>query len=73
MPGPPRRISAAADSPLWPAGIQFQLGRIGAFGMYQITTSPKDGKLLSGPTHTFSGGLRFSLGGSKEGVAGGGY
>ena len=44
-----------------------------AFGQYQITTSPSAGHLLRGPSHTIGGGLRFSLGGSKEGVRGGGY
>jgi hypothetical protein len=68
------------------AGITFQLGRLMAFGQYQITTSPGNavvsdadgnpvafGRLLSGPTHTFSGGLRFGLGGARESVKTGGY
>ena len=54
-------------------GVQLQVGRFNVFGMYQITTSPTDGKLIQGPTHTFSGGIRFSLGGAKEGITGGGY
>lgn len=55
------------------AGIQFQVGRVGAFGMYQITTSPSSGRLLEGPTHALMGGVRLSLGGSKESITGGGY
>jgi hypothetical protein len=60
-------------------GVTFQVGRLMAFGQYQITTSPSVhavhdsqgnvvafGRLLDGPTHTFSGGLRFGLGSSKE-------
>jgi hypothetical protein len=68
------------------AGIQFQVGRLMAFGQYQITTSPSVdsvedgdgnvlafGRLLEGPTHTFSGGLRIGLGSAREGVKTGGY
>jgi hypothetical protein len=68
------------------AGVTFQLGRLMAFGQYQVTTSPGNdvvvdaegnavafGRLLSGPTHTFSGGLRFGLGSARESVKTGGY
>ena len=68
------------------AGITFQVGRFMAFGQYQVTTSPGNdvvedgngqpvafGRLLSGPTHTFSGGLRFGLGSARESVKTGGY
>jgi hypothetical protein len=41
--------------------------------MYQITSSPSRDKLLSGPTHNLTAGLRFSLGTAKEGITGGGY
>jgi hypothetical protein len=68
-------------------GLTFQVGRFMAFGQYQITTSPSvdtvedgagnvvaAGRLLEGPTHTFTGGLRFGLGSAREGVKGtGGY
>lgn len=59
-------------------GLQFQVGPLMAFGQYQITSSPgtqrtlapngvvAEGEMLVGPTHTFSGGLRFSLGGARE-------
>ncbi len=52
-------------------GLQFRVGGVAAFGMYQITTRPGEEKLIKGPTHTFSGGLRFSLGGSREGTRSG--
>lgn len=60
-------------------GLQLQVGAFAIFGQYQITTAPgpssrlNNNKLLTGPTHSFTGGLRFSLGGAKEGVTGGGY
>ena len=57
-----------------------------AFGQYQITTGPRQtrssdatgnvvafGRLLEGPTHTFTGGLRFGLGSARESVKTGGY
>lgn len=55
------------------AGLQLQVRGLALYGMYQITTSPARGNLLSGPTHSVSAGLRFSLGGAKEGITGGGY
>ncbi len=67
-------------------GLTFQVGRFMAFGQYQITTSPSGdvvrddqgnvvaaGQLLEGPTHTFSGGLRFGLGRARDQVKTGGY
>ncbi|MEP7176358.1 MAG: hypothetical protein ABI860_07385 [Gemmatimonadales bacterium] len=67
-------------------GLQFQVGRFMAFGQYQITTSPSQksvtsgdgtvlavGRLLDGPTHAFSGGLRIGLGSAREGGRGDGY
>jgi hypothetical protein len=41
--------------------------------MYQITTSQSREKLISGPTHNLTAGLRFSLGSAKEGITGVGY
>jgi hypothetical protein len=55
------------------AGLQLQVSGIAIYGMYQITSSPERGKLLSGPTHSLTAGLRFSLGSAKEGITGGGY
>jgi hypothetical protein len=66
-------------------GVQFKLSRFMGFGQYQITTSPaiqhssgfgidnSTGRLLEGPTHTFSAGLRIGLGNARERPAGGGY
>lgn len=55
------------------AGVQFRVGRMAAFGQYQLTSSPSPGNLLRGPGHSLMGGLRFSLGNAKEGIRGGGY
>jgi hypothetical protein len=70
-------------------GLNFRVSRFSAFGQYQVTTAPglrtfsqkfsdgsevmAFGNLLSGPTHTFTAGLRFSLGNSRERASGGGY
>lgn len=64
-------------------GLEFHVGGLRAFGQYQITTAPTyhsitgddgtvvaAGRLLEGPTHTFSGGLRISLGSAREGYSG---
>jgi len=62
-------------------GVQFQVGRLMAFGHYQITTGSSNqfvvdngtlfasGRLLQGPTHTFVGGLRIGLGSAREGIS----
>ena len=55
------------------AGLQLQVSGIAIYGMYQITTSPSRGKLLVGPTHNLTAGLRFSLGSAKEGITGASY
>jgi len=55
-------------------GLQFKVGRMVAFGQYQLTSaqgvktleSGASGRLLVGTTHSFSGGLRVSLGGARE-------
>jgi hypothetical protein len=61
-------------------GMQFQVGRMMAFGQYQITsgatqhsTATAFGRLLDGPTHTFTGGVRIGLGSAREDVRAGGY
>jgi hypothetical protein len=66
-------------------GLQFQVGRFMAFGQYQITSAASVqhaidnqqvvavGRLLDGPTHTFTGGLRIGLGSARDGVHSGGY
>lgn len=55
------------------AGVQFRVGRLAAFGQYQINTPPAHEHLLRGPLHLLSGGLRFSLGSSRQHLKGGGY
>jgi hypothetical protein len=55
------------------AGVQFRVGRLAAFGQYQINTPPGQEHLLRGPMHMLTGGLRFSLGSSRQEVKGGGY
>ena len=70
-------------------GLNFRVSRFSAFGQYQVTTAPgrrtwsqtfsdgsrvfASGNLLNGPTHTFTAGLRFNLGGARERASGGGY
>ena len=54
-------------------GVQFRVGRLAAFGQYQINTAPAANHLLRGTGHSLMGGLRFSLGSAKEDIKGGGY
>jgi hypothetical protein len=70
-------------------GLNFRVSRLSAFGQYQVTTSPSTqvatmkftdgtkmtafGNLFTGPTHTFTAGLRFGLGNARERTTGGGY
>src|SRR6476620_5207099 len=67
-------------------GLQFQVGRFMAFGQYQITSAASQrtatdgagnvvavGRLIDGPTHTFTGGLRIGLGSARDDVRAGGY
>jgi hypothetical protein len=70
-------------------GLNFRVSRLSAFGQYQVTTGPSQqsvtatdgegntfvsfGNLYTGPTHTFSAGLRFGLGNARERASGGGY
>jgi opacity protein-like surface antigen len=70
-------------------GLNFRVSRFSAFGQYQITTSPSVqnivvrftdgtkmaafGNLFSGPTHTFTAGIRFGLGNARERATSGGY
>jgi hypothetical protein len=71
------------------AGLNFRVSRLSAFGQYQITTGPVEqvstmrfsdgsrmvafGNLFTGPTHTFTAGLRFGLGNARERATAGGY
>jgi hypothetical protein len=70
-------------------GLNFRVSRFSAFGQYQVTTGPRQqvtsstdsegftfvsfGNLYTGPTHTFTAGLRFGLGNARERASGGGY
>jgi hypothetical protein len=70
-------------------GLEFHISRFTAFGQYQITTKPRFeevvtplgdnlylhefGRLVDDGTHTFTAGLRFDLGGSREEMKSGGY
>jgi len=55
-------------------GAQVRLSPIFVlYGQYQVTTAPAAGNLFVGPSHGFTAGLRIMLGGSKEGIQGGGY
>jgi hypothetical protein len=70
-------------------GLNFRVSRFSAFGQYQITTGPRlqsvsstdsegftfvsFGNFYTGPTHSFTAGLRFNLGNARERAAGGGY
>ena len=70
-------------------GLNFRVSRFSAFGQYQVTTGPRlqvsshdgpakstitiSGNSYTGPTHTFSAGLRFGLGNARERATGGGY
>lgn len=54
-------------------GIQFRVSGVSAFGQYQIQTVPAyktfggaQGRLISSAVHTFTGGVRISLGSSRE-------
>jgi hypothetical protein len=61
-------------------GLQFRLAGLSAFGQYQLQTAPSyqylhnfdgsailaEGRLVSGTVHSVTGGLRISLGSSRE-------
>jgi hypothetical protein len=58
---------AASKAFFWlMGGAQLTRGRMSLFGHYVFTSSAKN-FLLAGTTHTFQGGIRWSLGTSKEG------
>ena len=48
-------------------GIDIKQGRLALFGHYILTSSAAS-FLIQGTTHTFQGGVRYSLGSSKEGI-----
>lgn len=51
----------------WMGGIDIKQGRLALYGHYVLTSSAAN-FLLQGTTHTFQGGIRYSLGSSREGV-----
>jgi hypothetical protein len=51
----------------WMGGIDIKQGRLALYGHY-ILTSAAASFLIQGTTHTIQGGLRYSLGSSKEGI-----
>jgi len=51
----------------WMGGIDIKQGRLALFGHYILTSSAAS-FLIQGTTHTFQGGVRYSLGSSKEGI-----
>lgn len=53
-------------------GVQTRVDRFVLFGQAELMTSPSAGKLLVGSALAFTGGLRISLGSSREGVSGAG-
>ncbi|MBI1966540.1 MAG: porin family protein [Gemmatimonadetes bacterium] len=65
-----RAEDAASKAFFWAMG-GFQINystKLNVFGQY-VWTSSSQGFLLEGPTHTLQGGIRYSLGTSKEGLA----
>jgi len=48
-------------------GMQINIGKLAVFGHYMLT-SDAQGFLIAGPTHSIQGGIRYSLGTSKEDV-----
>jgi hypothetical protein len=48
-------------------GVQINVGKLAVYGQY-ILTSAAQGFLISGSTHSIQGGIRYSLGTSKEDV-----
>jgi hypothetical protein len=49
----------------WMGGIDVRQGRLSLYGHYILTTH-SSGFLIDGITHTFQGGLRYSLGSARE-------
>jgi hypothetical protein len=48
-------------------GAQVRVGKLDVFGQYMVNSAANN-FLLSGATHTFSGGIRYSFGSSKEDI-----
>jgi hypothetical protein len=59
---------AASKAFFWlMGGVQINNGRLAIFGHY-LVTSAAQGFLINGTTHTVQGGIRYSIGTSKEGI-----
>lgn len=55
-------------------GVQIRMTpRLVLYGQYQITTAPPGGKLLVGPSHALTAGLRLGLGRAREDARAGGF
>jgi len=52
----------------WMGGVDVKQGRLALYGHYILTSSAK-GFIIDGTTHTFQGGIRYSLGNAKEGLS----
>jgi hypothetical protein len=48
-------------------GVQINMGKLAVYGQYMLTSAAQ-GFLISGTTHSVQGGIRYSLGTSKEDV-----
>ena len=48
-------------------GVQINMGKLAVYGHYMLTSAAQ-GFLISGTTHSIQGGIRYSLGTSKEDV-----
>ena len=60
--------NAATKAFFWVmGGVDIKQGRLALYGHY-ILTSAAANFLIQGTTHTFQGGIRYSLGSAKEGV-----
>ena len=51
----------------WMGGVDIKQGRLALYGHYILTSSARD-FLIQGTSHTFQGGIRYSMGSAKEGV-----
>ena len=52
----------------WMGGLDVRQGRLALYGHYILTSSAR-GFLINGVTHTVQGGIRYSLGSSREDVS----
>jgi hypothetical protein len=48
-------------------GVQINIGKLAVYGQYMLTSAAQ-GFLISGSTHSIQGGIRYSIGTSKEDV-----